>query len=64
MTISNHQLMHIVIILMFVIIFIYNNTSKHPLKPLSWNYICVIFILNALINIYRTYKKENQGKVI
>jgi hypothetical protein len=51
--------MHIVILIMFVIIFIYNNTSKHPLKPLSWNLIAVLFILNTLINIYRTYKKEN-----
>lgn len=57
MKISNHQKSHICILLMFIIIFSYNN--KYPLKPLSWNVLCIIFIIRTLVNIYQTYKKEN-----
>jgi len=64
MTISNHQLMHIGIIIIFVILFIYNNTSKHPLEPISWNLLCVIFVLQTSINIYRTYQKEKTQQSI
>jgi hypothetical protein len=64
MTISNHQLMHIVFILMAVVFLYIHNTSKKKITPPSWNYLFVIFIVHTLINIYRTYKKENQGKVI
>ena len=59
MNISNHQILHIVGLLMMVIILIHNNTSKTPIKPLSWNVLCFIVILNILLNMYKTYNKEN-----
>jgi hypothetical protein len=64
MNISNDQLMDIGIIIMLVIIFIYNNTSKHPLEPISWNSFCLLFIGFMLLNIYRTYQKEKTQQSI
>jgi len=65
MNISNHQILHIVGLLMMVIILIHNNTSKTPIKPLSWNILCFIVILNIIGNMYKTYQSEkNNTKVI
>ena len=65
MNISNHQLVHILVLLIFIILVIYNNTSNHPLKPISWNLLCFIFIISTLIEIYKTHKTEtNNSNVI
>ena len=61
MNISNHQIIHIITIVIFIIIFIYNNTSKHPLKPVSWNLLCFVFIVQTLIEIYKTHKTETKN---
>jgi hypothetical protein len=59
MNISNHQIMHIVTIIIFVLLFIYNITRKNPLKSVTWNELYIFFIVITLIQIYKTYKKEN-----
>ena len=65
MNISNHQIVHILVLLIFIILFIYNNTAKYPLKPISWNLLCFIFIISTLIEIYKTHKTEtNNSNVI
>ena len=64
MNISNHQIIHIITIVIFIIIFIYNNTSKNPLEPISWNVVCFFFIILTLIEIYKTHKTETKNSKI
>ena len=65
MNISNHQIVHVLVLLIFILSLIYNNIAKNPLKPISWNWLFVILIISTLIQIYKTYKTEtNNSNVI
>lgn len=65
MNISNNQIMHIITIIIFVLLFVYNNTKKNPLKSVTWNELYIFFIVITLIHMYKTYQSENNNtKVI